>query len=432
MALSILDESAKQISRLNNIDFYKIQSNRFKTNIITVNIYDQLSNDRATLNALLPAVLSRGCELFNDTKSLFTELENLYGAVFDCGVKKKGDYQIIQFYIEFISDKYINEKNIVFKKVVDIFFSILLNPHISKNSFNDEYVRQEKLHLRNRINAKTNDKVMYAMERCFEGMCEDDPSSIYEKGDINRLDSINSSNLYNHYQYILKHFPMDVYLCGDFQDKQVNYIKEKFSKLDYRDNIIITPNKTLEKKDKKVKYADQIMNVEQAKLSLGFRTNTSLNNDNLYSHLLFNGILVGGGHSKLFKHVREERGLAYYISSKFDKFKGALVISCGIEKENKEETVNIILNQMEEIKKGNITDYEYESAKKYISNGVSYLKDHQSTMIEFSLSFILSGMEETFESFSEKINRVSKEDIMKIAELIELDTVYFLSKNSLS
>jgi len=47
--------------------------------------------------------------------------------------------------------------------------------------------------------------------------------------------------------------------------------------------------------------------------------------------LVYNSILGGGLHSKLFQNVREKAGLAYYAFSRLEKFKGLMVVSCGIE-----------------------------------------------------------------------------------------------------
>ena len=69
-------------------------------------------------------------------------------------------------------------------------------------------------------------------------------------------------------------------------------------------------------------------------------------------------------HSKLFQNVREKEGLAYYVFSRLEKFKGLMVISSGIEIENKDKTIEIINKQLEDIAKGNITEYEYEAAQK--------------------------------------------------------------------
>jgi predicted Zn-dependent peptidase len=48
-------------------------------------------------------------------------------------------------------------------------------------------------------------------------------------------------------------------------------------------------------------------------------------------------------------------------------------------------------------------------------------------MVDFYLSQGLTGSGDDFESLAEKIKKVTKEDIVRIAKRIKLDTVYFLA-----
>ncbi len=67
----------------------------------------------------------------------------------------------------------------------------------------------------------------------------------------------------------------------------------------------------------------------------------------IQSHLMYNGVLGGYPHSKLFTNVREKASLAYYASSRFDGHKGILTIQSGIEMANYEKAVDIIRKQLD-------------------------------------------------------------------------------------
>ena len=97
---------------------------------------------------------------------------------------------------------------------------------------------------------------------------------------------------------------------------------------------------------------------------MGFRTNTRYGDKDFYALMVYNGILGGGPHSKLFQNVRERESLAYYAFSKLEKTKGLLLISCGIDFNNYEKTLDIIQKQLEDIKDGKISDYEFDSTVK--------------------------------------------------------------------
>jgi len=125
--------------------------------------------------------------------------------------------------------------------------------------------------------------------------------------------------------------------------------------------------------------------------------------------------------------VREKAGLAYYVFSRLEKFKGLMVISSGIEIGNRDKAMEIIKNQLEDIKNGNISDYEYEASIKSMETGIKSLKDSQLQVVDFYLSQHIIGTDDGPNDMIEKIKQVTKKDVVDIAGKIQLDTVYFLT-----
>lgn len=423
--LNIIEEEMNKIASFNGIEVFHIKSDKFKTNSINVFFKDNLNNENATKNALLPAVMKRGCEKFPSIQEISLYLESLYGSSFECQINKKGEIQTIQFYIDVVSDKYTHDKSNLFEKAFDFLFEIISKPLVSDNAFKKEYVVQEKENLKKFIESRVNDKVQYAVDKCFEEMCKDEPYGIFEYGRIADLDKINAQDLYMHYVYVLETLPMSIFISGNVEDTLINNIIEKLSTLK-RENVKNIASGIIKKEVTEVKRISEKMNVSQGKLCLGFRTNTLPNENDYFSLMVYNGILGGGIHSKLFQNVREKESLAYYAFSRLDKFKGLMVISCGIERENKEKAVKIILEQIEAMHKGDITDYELSATLKTMETGVKSLKDSQLQIVDFNFGQSISGTKDTFESIIEKIKKVSLQDVINISDRIVHDTVYFL------
>ena len=59
-------------------------------------------------------------------------------------------------------------------------------------------------------------------------------------------------------------------------------------------------------------------------------------------------------------------------------------------------------------------------------NQLNETLDNARTMIDFSYNSRLSGRTASLEEMIEKINAVTTTDIVKIAEKVEIDTIYFL------
>ncbi len=424
-----VEEKLCKLFEKNGIEVYNINSNRFKTNTINIFFQDNLNKDTVALNALFPSVLKRGCKGLPTIKEINLYLEKLYGAVFYCGIVKKGERQIIHFYFEYISDKYTNDSERNFEKAFEFLMNIIFRPELKDGSFNEQYVEQEKKNLKMIVEGRINDKVQYSMERCYELMCKDEPFGLYEYGTVEQIDEITNDKLYDHYKKKVASLPAEIFITGEIDEKDVAFVKEKLSLVERS-----TPQKLnssiILKCVKDVKEYEDKMDVNQAKLCMGFRTHVQPADNDYYALMVFNGILGEGTHSKLFQNVREKAGLAYYVYAGLEKFKGLMVIASGIDINNKNTAQEIIMKQLDEIRSGNITEYEYEATLKSIKTGIMSLKDSQLYVVDFYLSQLINGTHDTMETLIEKINRVTVDDIIKVADKVQLDTVYFLTSET--
>ncbi len=420
------NEQVKNIYSMNGIEIYNIRAAKFKTNTINIFFHDSLSRENAAKNALIPAVLRRGSEAYPTFGDIALYMESLYGASFDCGVAKKGERQIIQFYMDFVSDSYAGEGQRLFEKAFEFLEGLITKPALQNGVFNGEYVRQEKENLKRLIESRVNDKMQYGVERCLEEMCREEPFGIYEYGNVSDLDSIDEKNLYEHYGRFLKSLPVSIYITGDMDAEYIKKVTSKFTAIK-RQNVKKINPPVISVNRREQKNITEKMDVNQGKLSLGFRTNICASGPDYHSLMVYNGILGGGLHSKLFQNVREKAGLAYYAFSRLEKFKGLMVISSGIEISNRDKAEEIILKQLEEVKKGNVSEYEYQSSVKSLETAIKSLGDSQLGIVDFYLGQSVAGTNDTFDTMLEKIKNVSVQDAIAVSQNIAPDTVYFLT-----
>jgi predicted Zn-dependent peptidase len=407
------------------LSIYKIPFEKFKTNTITLTIHDDLTKDSVAKNALIPAILKQGTKEYPTRRELSIALKNLYGAVFDGGVSKKGERHIIHFYIETIKDMYGDKAENLSEKALELLFQMITNPVLENGAFLTETVETEKNNMKKYIEGKLNDKVSYSLERCIEEMCEEEAYGLSESGTIEDYEEITPENLYQHYQDLLQKNPISIYVTGEVKDELIEKIKEKFLVLD-RSDVKKIKDTTFKDAPLEVKETFEELNINQGKLCMGYRTNIHPSTFDYYKLVVYNSILGGGIHSKLFQNVREKEGLAYYAYSKLDRFKGLMVISSGIEVSNKEKVVSIVNQQLDELAAGNISDYEFHSAKKQIISGLNSIKDSQLSLTDFYMSGSIIGENQTLEDFIENINKVKQEDVVEISKVIKPDTIYFL------
>lgn len=401
-----------------------IRTDKFKTNMLGVFFSVPMTLENASVNALVPAVLRRGTNNYPTMKELSKRLEELYGAKFDCGISKKGEVLVIRFYGEIINRKFVGETGNIFSEFADVIKDVIFNPVLSNGLFKEEYVNQEKAQVKDIIESRKNDKVQYALERCYEIMFDGEPYGISEFGTVEGIDSVSSTDLMKAYNDMLNNYQVDIIMAGDISDEEFNGIVSKFD-FSPRNSLNIKKNEIVRVKE--VKNSVEKFDINQGKLSLGFRVNLDTDTDDYYKMLVYNGILGGGVQSKLFQNVREKNSLAYYAFSRFDKIKTVMGISCGIEIPNYKKALDTILEQVEDMKNGNITEYEYSTTIKTLVNSLNSMRDEQAQMLDFNYTQILTGNNRSLEEIIDNLSNVTISDVVGIADKIELDTVYFMT-----
>ena len=406
------------------INLHTIRTDKFKTSLINVYFQRPLNEEEVTYNSLIPMVLQRGTKKFKTSKDISKELEYLYGAFLYGNVKKKGEKHVIEFSLTTADTSYIEDKNL-HKKAISLLDNLINNPYTEENIFKPVYVEQEKLNLSNKIKGRVNDKMQYAVDRLIEEMCIKENFRLYEYGKEADLKFINPDNLYKQYSRIKTNSPIDIMVVGNFNH---NELKETLmGNMAFKVN---TPESIMEgvlvAQPQKVRTVIDDMDISQAKLSMGYRVDISYSDPLYPAMILYSNVLGGGAHSKLFLKVREEKSLCYYIFAKLEKFKSLLLISCGIEADKYDITTETIEQQLEEMRKGNITEEEMRNSKRAIENSIRTMGDNASALAEFYYSQIISSPSYEIEELLAKIQKVTIQDLVAVADKVKLDTIYFL------
>ena len=440
------------------IKIKRFENNKFKTNEIAVFATIKQTQENATKNALIPAVLRRGSTNYRNQLEISKKLENMYGANFNCGVDKSGDYIILKFFIETINNEYSDSKENLAQEAFNLLTDIVFNPLVENDGFNINYVKQEKDNLAKIINSKKDDKANYAYQRCIEEMFKNNPYGIYKYGSLQDLEKINEKNLYQYYLNIIQNSPIFIYINGKnansinvdeninnnfriaFNNNSNEYNenddlqgKNENNEIEDNKNTEIKDNKDIEIVDNKntklealqpINIVKEKLDVTQGKLIIGLNAPS----ENKYAVTMYNTILGGGANSKLFQNVREKESLAYYASSRYIRRKNAIIIRTGIELANYDKAVKVIKEQLEEMKKGNISDYELASAKTLILASLKLIPESQEDIIAFDFDQDLFNENLTFEQYYKKIENITLNEIIDVANQVRINTIYYLEK----
>lgn len=393
----------------------KIETKKFKTNVYALYLTIPLTKENVTYNALIPTVLKRGCEKYNNQLEISKKLEEMYDATFGIGITKVGNNEVLKFYLESLNNNYLPNNEDLSKTSIEMLLNIVMNPYLVNGKFDDDYVEQEKENLKKVIESRKDNKDTYATNRLLEEMFKEEPYGLYKFGNIDEIDNITSKKLYEKYKELIKNSEKYLYIVGDVEnlniesynidEKEITISKEFPVKISEKENIV-----------------KEQMDVTQGKLVIGL--NTPNNKQEVIA--LYNTILGKGANSKLFLNVREKEGLAYSAGSTYLKRNNAIIISTGIEVSKYNKAIEVIKNQLKDMEDGNITEKEMKDAKQFINAGLNLINESSENMIEYRFDKDLYNEEIDIEKYRKEIEEIKKEDIVKVAKQIKIDTIYFL------
>jgi predicted Zn-dependent peptidase len=140
-----------------------------------------------------------------------------------------------------------------------------------------------------------------------------------------------------------------------------------------------------------------------------------------YPLMVLNSLLGRGMSSRLFKEVRERRGLAYSVGSSVSRHSdsGMLGVSAGVSPEKLNEAVTVIFEELKKLTEERVGDDELTKARDYTIG--SYRLSLESSMSlgqRAGEALLTMGEVEPIESVVEKLREASADDLLRVAQRI--------------
>lgn len=420
-----MDSIRKELKK--GVTLNTVFTEKFKTNTLSVNFVFPFLPENNSYYALIVQILKQGCRKYPSVAALAGRLDTLYASDIAFSLSTVGESQVLTVSADFLRNRCLDEPMDLFKEIVDCLFEMLRYPLLDEDgrNFRPDIIESEKRHLRDMIRAKFNNKTVYAMDRCRALMCKGEPSAVNGNGTEEMLSKIDISRLYEMYKEIFKKSRMELFFVGDEKHERVEeLVSPLLSLFSANSECVRIPEQI--KKPNMVREFNESADTVQSKLCMGFRLARNGFVDESVLSKIFLAVFSASPVSKLFIHVREEKSLCYYCNMQMEYFKGIGFVNAGIAKEKKEETVSAVLEQLECMKNGSITEDELLAAKTFYISTLGYVEDSPKGIEAFLLKGILLGKDASIEEDTRLANAVTVSDLIRFAKDVHLDTVYLL------
>lgn len=411
-----------------------VNTDKFKTGVFSVWIKSALDSNTAAAHAVIPHVLLRGSKSLPDMEQISAALEEMYGSSISPINRKIGETQYVGFLGSFPDDKFLPEGTKVAAPVISLLFDLLLRPNTHGGLLLQEYVNSERDKHIEQILSLKNDKGAYAQIRLLDKMFEGEAYAISAMGTAPEAKSINYLKLTKIYRELIQTAPIDIIYCGSMPiDDLLSVLTEELAVLP-RTVIKNLPETEIKfpSEDFVPRTVFEDEDTEQEKLIVGWRLGDYMKNPDLASLMVFNSVFGGDMSSKLFVNVREKMSLCYNISSFVDRFKGVLFASCGISEDDYDAALSEIFNQLDAIRRGEISEFEMSAAIQSCVSSYRSVADSAYSMQSFILNQLASSQFMLPLELSELCMRVTPADLAGIADSVVLDTVYLMRDNKTS
>ena len=405
-----------------------IKTDKFKTVTVKMNFKRELDKKEISYRNMLINMLCESTLKYPTKRLMNIATEELYELCYRGMNYISGKYNIMGFDITFLNEEY-TEKGML-DKSIKFLADLIFKPNITKKRngicFNEDNFNLAYNILKNNIMSQKENPDGYSKIRMLENMEPNSYLSYRGCGYLEDLEKINPKNLYKYYESVLNSDIIDIFVIGDVNERLVrraieqNFVNIKTLKKPV-DSHFIRPKKTRMVPKKVIEK----QKINQSKLCLGFKIDKMTDFELRYVLNIYSYILGGGPDSKLFKTVREENSLCYYISSSAQPLNSILTINAGINKKDFSNAVNLIKKEVANMKKGKFTDEDIIKGKITYINSLKELEDSPQSLISLYAGIEYLNSDDINQRLI-KINKVTKANVVKLASKIHLDTIYLL------
>jgi predicted Zn-dependent peptidase len=157
---------------------------------------------------------------------------------------------------------------------------------------------------------------------------------------------------------------------------------------------------------------------EQAYVVVGSR-GLAVRDDRRFALSVLDTLLGGGMSSRLFQEIREKRGLVYTVYSFQASYRaaGLFGVYAGTSPENVQQCIDVITQQLAELRTIKIGDAELNLAKEHIKGSLTLsLESTSSRMLRLGRNEYNLGHQITPEEIEERVDAVSAGDVMQLAQ----------------
>jgi predicted Zn-dependent peptidase len=411
-----------------------------KWKMLSIDVFCRIPLKRETVTqvALIPRLMRRGTVRYPTLRDLSRYLEGLYGASMGADANKIGPEQVVRFGIDLPSPAFLgfgspegsagDLEGLNLAKAMSFIWEVATEPYLVGGAFPWERFETEREEHRRDILSLINDRPRYATIRLVEELSRGSDGGLPSWGVLEDLPGLDPQKVWETWTGLLSSSPISIYVIGEGAHELGEILERvhlRFPKPRQEDHAFHVQPPPPEPPARVLEIEESLPG-EQTQVCQAFHLGITENHPELPAAMVFDGILGGFPHSKLFVNVREKNSLAYFASSSFNSWRGMVLTAAGVHDDVRHRVRDLVTAQVEAMKRGEISDEELDNTKAGLLRRLRSESDSQSALVRRRLTREIMGGMASPEELVERILRVTKDDVVSVAENAELKAVYML------
>lgn len=406
--------------KINNEIVYYQKDNKFKNIILGIFLVAPINMKYYMEWPIIGSLLEKTNAKYKTVAELQNYSYDNYGLSVTVDTYYSGSSYLFRFFASYVNPKYLPEKIDLTISAFELLKTTILSP-----DFTQEKLELEKYHIRNAILNRKSNKQKYAFQEYMKVLCQGSITEKITNKSLEALNKVSIETINEAYKEMLK-FSRLSFIAGDITKKEV---VEHFSKLDFPKSAYDYHNLVMYEQLPRVsEVKEKIINdlTKSSILYVGYKTDIYYFNDDFFSLDVLSLLLGGESYSETYKRIREEHGLVYYVDCNYDKRRGTITFVMEIDRQNYDKVMTILKEIISDYQNGKFESKVLELAKREITNVLMRENDRESSVCNMLYDEIDHIKSISIEEAIQKYASIQKEDIQRVVQKLELDTIFFL------
>ena len=406
-------------------NLFWLPSDQYVTQHVRIWLAQPITKGVFSKASLLASLLRRGTKRNPSQRQIVEALEALWGAEMHTQVSRIGSAQVTALSLQLPDGRYLpNAGSELLAEGISLLVELLTEPHLLNGLFPEDSFRQEKDRLQAAIENRKNQRAAYAQQRLQELVYTDSPLASPRTGTLEELLALENQDIIDFYHQTLNNSEVIVGLCGnhveDFTATKAEELLSWQRQPLHRQPLL--PWNHCET----VSETKEILSGEQSQLLLAFSSAIAYEDPLNLPLSVFNGLYGAFAHSRLFRTVREEQGLAYATGSRLDRSTGVITAYAGLEAADAALAKEKMLEELYNLQQGDFSDEEMQMTLETLCEQLRGMKQEAEGRLDFRINQMLMKHGDADEMVKQ-IQTISKEQVVEAAKQVRLHTVYFLA-----